>query len=360
MSAASDHPIHVLIVDDSPIFSEGLKLLIETDPLLHVVGVARDGEQAVTMVEKLKPDVITMDLRMPRLGGLEAIDRIMAVRPTPILVLSAAEELLDETFGQKLRDHGAGGVRPKPRFEDAAFAFAEMREQLKALAVRGVAARQKQRSPTFPAGRLATPTLDPLDTPRVPIAALVASTGGPSTVAKILAGLTSDLPCAVLVVQHMMPGFSDHLASFFGQRSHLPVEVAKHGVVPVVGRVYVAPDVAHLRVGADGRLELDRDTPPVRGHRPSGTTLLQSLARSHGHRGLGVVLSGMGDDGSEGLMELMQAGGTTVAQDAASAVVDGMPRAARERGAVQVSLPHLQMARFIVSWAEAIQRGQKK
>lgn len=344
-------PYRVLVVDDSLIFAEGLRALIQMDPELNVVGVARDGLEALEMVRALEPDVMTMDLRMPRLGGLEAIERVMAERPTPILVLSAAEELSGETLSRELRKRGAVGHRPKPGIIDAGAAFAALRAELKTLAAGGAAAAGSAAS----TGRTtaAQQALGAASN-HVPVVALVASTGGPSIVAQILSGLDARFAAAVLVVQHITKGFDASLVSFLGHRTPLPVRLAKHGDPLEPGVVLVAPDGAHLATSADGRVQLDRERLPLRGHRPSGSVLLQSLAKSHGRRALGVVLTGMGDDGSDGLLDLLHAGGTTVAQDAGTAVVDGMPRAAREAGAAQVALPYLEMARFVTLWARGL------
>lgn len=342
-------PHRVLIVDDSEIFAQGLRALIETDPDLQVVGVARNGLEAVDLVGRLRPDVVTMDLRMPGLGGLEAIDRVMQQWPTPIVVLSGADELKNGELQAEIRRRGAVGGRPKPSWTGADGWFSELLAELKAVARRPVPAVRPRRE------ALNGPR--PETWPEVPVAALVASTGGPGILAGILAGLPAGFGAAVLVVQHIMPGFDTQFARFLEQRTRLPVRLARQGEPLETGVVLVAPDGAHLTVAEGARVHLDAGRPPFRGHRPSGTVLLESLALSHGPRAAGIILSGMGDDGSEGLLELRRAGGETVAQDGTTAIVDGMPRVARELGAAKQALPAQHIASFLIGWSRRCAEG---
>lgn len=341
-------PIRVLVVDDSPLFAEAITGILQADPGFQVVGVASHGRQAVEMTRRLRPSVITMDVHMPVMGGLEAIDAIMADTPTPILVVTSDPRA---STGQELHfealRRGALDVHPKPQAWPGSLADQQaLRDQLRLMSrvavVRHLAGhrhlwradrvdRWRERTRPKDAPR---PQLWPgqNETPRGRVVAIVASTGGPAALAKILEALPADFPAPVLVTQHIALGFSESFASWLDGVSQLEVTLAQHGEPLHDGAVLVAPDGAHLKVTAQGRVELD-DGPPLDGHRPSGTALFSSVAQAFGARGVGLILSGMGADGARGLEELRRAGGVTLAQDEASCVVYGMPKVAIETGA---------------------------
>lgn len=324
--------VGVLVVDDSPLSVDVLASRIRRDRRLEVVGVAYDGLRAVELARTLRPAVITMDLAMPKLDGLGAIERIMRERPTRILVVTAADDRSTLAF-EALR-RGASDLLEKPRPGDDADRLCERLWAL-ARAPIGRPARPREAAPIVP--REAT---------RVSAIGLVASTGGPAALATVLGALPADLGATLLVVQHLPLAFAERLARWLDGVSPLEVAIAKDGAALAPGRVLLAGDARHLTIDGARRVRLV-DGPPVAGHRPSGTALLNSLASALGPRAAGVVLTGMGADGADGLLALRRAGGRTAAQDEASSVVYGMPRAAAERHAAELSLSLEGVARFV-------------
>lgn len=317
----------MLIVDDSPLFVSALRHVLEGDPRFLVVGHASDGREAIARVGELAPDVVTMDLHMPTLSGIEAIDEIMATRPVPILVMTADPRAEERGLCFDALSRGALDLMPKPRLDDER-ARGALKDRMHLLSTVPVVPHRKRRvGPVSTAQRGAAG-----EAPAV--LGVVASTGGPSALARIIAALPADLPFGIVVVQHLFRGFASHLVSWLGAAARLPVELAREDAVVAPGTVWLAPDDKHLRVTRSRRLALD-DGPPVDGHCPSGDVLLRSLAEELGPAAMGLVLTGMGRDGAKGLLALRQADGVTFAQDAGSAAVDGMPKAARETGAAE-------------------------
>ena len=356
-------PINVLVVDDSPIFSEAIKHILEADKSFRVVGVASHGQQAVEMTRRLRPQVITMDVHMPVMDGLAAIEAIMADVPTPILVVTSDPRAAsgDELHFEALR-RGALDVFPKPRSwpgteEDRRALREQLRLLSKVTVVRHLAGhrhlwRHADQAERGEAQKEEPQTLQRLRESRPPViglgrlVAIVASTGGPAALAKILEALPADFAAPILVTQHIAEGFSASFASWLDDVSPLHVSLARQGDVLVDGQVLIAPDGLHMMVTKGGRIALDSSS-PVDGHRPSGTPLLASVASAYGRRGIGVILSGMGGDGVKGLEEMRKAGAVTLAQDEASCVVFGMPKVALESGAASHSVPLSEFPRVL-------------
>lgn len=345
--------IRVLVADDSEICRELLAGLVAEARGLVLCGTATNGEEAVLLTARLRPDVIAMDVKMPVLDGIDAVARIMNEAPTPILMLtgSPSYELADLSF-RALRQ-GALDLQAKPV---GPAAYAALADRLRLLATVPVVYRPKLRparcsvpspaAPPLPRLEEARPEASPAPPAGVRVVALVASTGGPAVLGELVRYVPSGLAADVLIVQHMSPGFDSHLAAWLDRACPLPVRLAETGEALGQGRVWIAPTGAHLRVDARRRLILDGETPPYRGHRPAGNVLLQSLATHVGRGAVGAVLTGMGDDGAAGLLALRQAGGTTVAQDAAAAV-DGMPKAARDLRAAEHVLSKAALGAFL-------------
>ncbi len=318
----SARPVPVLVVDDSPLCVDVLTSRIARDPRLEVAGMAYDGLRAVELAKALRPAVITMDLQMPRLDGLGAIERIMRERPTRILVVTAQDDRGLMAF-EALR-RGASDLIEKPRPGDPP---APLCDRIWALARAPLGA---------PAARPATTRAPELGKAAASKAiGIVASTGGPAALATLLGALPRDLAAAVLVVQHLPSGFVERLARWLDGISPLRVSIAEDGAPLRPCTVLLAGDDRHLTVER-GRVRLVAG-PAVDGHRPSGTRLLLSLASELGSAAAGVVLTGMGRDGADGLLALRRAGGRTLVQDQATSVVYGMPHAAL--AAAEASLP---------------------
>jgi two-component system chemotaxis response regulator CheB len=328
--------IRCLVADDSRVFRAILRAILTRGSEVEIVGEAADGHEVVEKVLALRPDVVTMDVRMPGQDGLDAIAEIMRRAPTPIVVVSAAAGPDRQDLSFRALQLGAVEVLGKPRTEGQG-RFERDAEAIRR-AVEAVAKLRLRPRPFLAAVPAAAGP--PVAAARARGVAralgIVASTGGPAALARILSALPRDYPLAVLVVQHIAAGFEGGFVRWLGGESALPVELAVAGTPLRPGRVVVAAPNAHLGV-ASGRVALS-DDPPVRGFRPSGTRLLESLALAFGAAAAGLVLSGMGEDGADGLLRIREAGGATLAQGPGTSVVFGMPRVAFERGAAAAVL----------------------
>ncbi len=425
--------IRILIVDDSPSIALLLRTLFDAQPDMEVVGHAANGREAIRLCETLRPSVITMDIRMPELDGIEATRQIMQQTPTPIVVVSAVvEDPLNSAFGRvsglgddraqvgfRALEVGALAVLQKPpgpanpKFRavvrdliDTVRAMAAIKvfkrriltnkdREMLADAGQGVAAHAGTLVDGSAAGggfgALGPPLVAPApvrhpeapgtgssrrdfsDTLPVPgfmepgkpdfadtdfatalpmmgfapiphhldLVAIAASTGGPQALAEVLSGLPVDFPVTIVVVQHIAEGFIGGLAEWLGSKLKLACSVASDGEALLPGRVYLAPDGHHLlvsRAGTSLRAHLFFGAPVSR-HLPSATPFFQSIARSCGQHALGLVMTGMGTDGAEGLLALRRAGGVTLAQSPATCVAPSMPQMAIELGAVDEVVP---------------------
>lgn len=342
--------IRVVVTEDSAVTRALLTAILEEAPGFELVAAVPDGVAAVNAVARLRPSVVTMDLHMPRLDGVEATRRIMREAPTPIVVVTASSEV----DGRMTYDALAAGAlsvvaRPvgpsDPRFAARRDALlAELRLMTGVRVVR----RIERAAPRAP-----TPSLVPRRLVRpVRVVAIAASTGGPAVLHRLLHDLPRDFALPILVVQHMSEGFIGGLARWLSDVAPGPVQIARDGDVLVPGVILLAPDGSHLRVTADGTVRLDAG-PPIGGHRPAATALFNSVAEAYGDRALGVVLTGMGRDGVDGLARLRATGAMTLAQDAASSAVFGMPGAAVEAGAVERILALDDLGRTIAALTAA-------
>jgi len=328
--------VRVVVVEDSPVQRAHLVDVLEAERDIAVIGQAGDPVEAVALVQRLRPDVVTMDLGLPGDGGLGAIEQIMAGLPTPILVLSARVTCAGSAAAVESLLAGAVEALPKPERWDAE-AERQLRCRVRLLSGVTVVAH--------PRGRRRPPAPDPY---RAPPVAIAASTGGPAALAEILPSL-GGLAVPVLVVQHLHPQLVDGFVGWMQRVSALPVVVAADGDRPQPGVVYIAPAGAHLKLvpapGLSGmpagppraiptggrRLVLDPDPPGL--HRPSADELFCSVAATAGGQAVGVLLTGMGEDGAAGLLALRRQGAVTIAQDEPTSVVFGMPQAAQRLGA---------------------------
>jgi two-component system chemotaxis response regulator CheB len=321
--------IRVLIADDSLTMCNVLSSLLAKDPGIELVGCARDGEQAVAMAEALLPDVITMDVQMPLMGGLEAIERIMARAPSRILAVCSVQ---DRDVDLSFRAIAAGALEliAKPQAGpgyDLAEWGARLVETICLMAEVPVVRRRNQ----FAAERRAV-----VRSRLVELIAIAASTGGPNALVAVLGALPASMPVPILIAQHMTPGFVGGFVRWLSQVTPMTIVISRSGDTCRPGHVYLAPDSHDQTVGREGVLTV---VPSSGLHSPSADRLLTSVARAYGSRAAGVVLTGMGDDGARGLLAIHEASGVTLAQDEESSVVYGMPRAAFEMGATSVQLP---------------------
>jgi two-component system chemotaxis response regulator CheB len=331
--------IRVLVVDDSPTARALLVEILRSDPDVHVVGEAKDGEEGVELTGKLRPDLVTMDVRMPRLDGFAATKEIMIASPTPIVIVTASYDAREvEIAMQSLRAGALAVLRKPPGPESPAFeeAARKLLGTVKAMAQVKVVRHWRQPGgvpkSAPPASRPSRPARD------APLVVVATSTGGPAALHRLLARMPADFLAPILVVQHNAPGFMNGLVAWLDGGCGLTVKVAEQGEPLLPRTAYLAPDDRHLGVAAGGTVLLS-SAPPVGGFRPSGTYLFESAARARGSSVVALILTGMGDDGVEGLRAVRQAGGQVIAQDEASSVVWGMPGAAVAAGLADSVLP---------------------
>jgi two-component system chemotaxis response regulator CheB len=312
--------IRVVIADDMQASRALLEGIFAMDREFEVVGRASNGEEAVALTASLRPDLVTMDIEMPVMNGFEATLRIMTERPTPIVVVSG-QDVNAVNFALNAMKAGALAVVPKPPAPGAPDFEAQARHLLSmARAMSGVGMLPRVQ-PARPAAAAHAAAPRAART-RARVIAIAASTGGPPALSRILSELPAGFRAPILVVQHIAEGFADGLAKWLGASSPLAVQVARDGEPLEPGHVYLAPDRCHLGVAGE-RIALD-DGPPVDGFKPSGSHLFESVARSYGPAALGLILTGMGRDGVQGLAALRAAGGTVVAQDKETSVIFGM------------------------------------
>jgi two-component system chemotaxis response regulator CheB len=333
----------VVVAEDSLTIRELLVALLESDPDISVVGQAKNGAEAVELAERLRPDLIAMDIHMPVLDGLEATKEIMVRAPTPIVLVTSSASREDAALSFDALRAGALTVVAKPA-DPAAPDFDGRSEQLlrtlKAMADVKVVRRwgpRRREPPERPA--LAR---------RLRAVAIGASTGGPAALLRILEALPADCPVPILVVQHIAAGFIEALAEWLNGSCGLRVKVAEHQESLAARTVYLAPDDRHLGVTAERRVALS-DEAPIEGHRPSATHLFAAAARVFGPAAAAVILTGMGQDGVDGLRQIKGAGGYVIAQDESTSAVYGMPRAAAAAGLADAVLALEDIAPRLVS-----------
>jgi two-component system, chemotaxis family, protein-glutamate methylesterase/glutaminase len=333
-------PTRVVVCEDSRTYAEALRRTLEHGGELEVVGGFGTAEETIAAMPRLRPNLVTMDVELPGMSGLEAVEQLMNAHPLPIVVLSSHVGAATEVAAAAL----AAGALDAVSKEDldlrdpAGVAAAAFRKRLSTLSrarvIRHPRARLSARRPHSASART------------VAAIGICASTGGPRALATLLGSLPASYRIPILVVQHIGAGFTEGLAKWLGSAIPLPVTLATDGATLAPG-VWIAPEGAHLVVRAGGRLELDRKTPAGR-HRPSGDLLLVSLADTFGAEAAAVVLTGMGKDGAEGARAVGAAGGLVIAQDEATSAVYGMPKAAADAGA-EVVLPLEQIARQLAA-----------
>jgi two-component system chemotaxis response regulator CheB len=321
----------VLICDDSPTYAAGLRRLLEFDGDITVAAIVGTAEEAVTALPTIQPDLVTMDIDLPGMDGIGAVEKIMSLAPVPILVLSG---LVGHGSDKSAAALAAGALEAVAK-EDL-----DLREPGRAI---GAAFRRRVRTLSYarvirhPRGQLRGRPAGSGQVRHAAVIGICSSTGGPQVLARLLELLPADYPIPVLVVQHMAAGFTAGLVRWLGQMVALPVDIATH-LAPIRPGVHFAPEDAHLKLTATGHLCLDRETVAASGHRPSGDVLLQSIAASAGRLGAAVVLTGMGADGAAGAAAVQGMGGLAIAQDEASSAIYGMPKVAADLG-VGLALP---------------------
>jgi two-component system, chemotaxis family, protein-glutamate methylesterase/glutaminase len=334
----TSNPIKVLIVEDSAVSRELLTYIINADPMLKVIGFAENGIKALEFIQKERPDVITMDIVMPKMDGYEATRQIMQNNPIPIIIISATVKKEDVNASFKAMEAGALAVFEKPtgpqdpNFHTLAKA---LRESIKIMSgVKLIARRLKS---------LLKPTAPPIEEVPQPIStieavAIGASLGGPQALSVVLSEIPAFFPVPIFIVQHISSGFTEGFAEWLSHYTPLTVKIAKDREHPQAGTVYIAPDHFHMEVSKNCLIQLV-DAPLDGGLKPSVNRLFRSMAHHYGSKAVGVLLTGMGKDGAEGLKLMKEKGSLTIAQDEESCLMFGMPKEAIQLGATNQILP---------------------
>lgn len=336
--------IRVLVVEDSAVAREYLVYLLSQDPALKVVGTAKNGLEGVEEAERLKPNVILMDVHMPRMNGFEATQEIMKRCPTPIVMVSASISKDEVTLSFEALKAGAVMLVDKPAGPDHPEYLETSRrlvETVKLMAEVKIVRRWPRRERP-----VAPPPASAEAKQKIRLVAIGASTGGPQILADLLGELPANLAAPILIVQHIALGFTAGLAAWLDHGTQLRVKLAEAGEAVQPATVYVAPNRFQMGITKDGRIHL-RGEPMGNGFCPSASYLFESVAEGYGRSAIGILLTGMGHDGAAGLKQLREAGGITVAQDQESSVIFGMPQEAIRLGAAEYVLSPEQIARLI-------------
>lgn len=325
-------PIRVLVVDDSAMARELLIAILSTDPDVCVVGEAADGQEALRKTQALQPDLITMDIEMPIMDGLEAIEQIMASHAVPILVVTNKD---DADIAYRAISKGALELVEKPTIdlEDAKVFVAKVKLLSRVKVITHIRQRgrvaSRQTSPTPPAGHSRGG-----DT----VIAIAVSTGGPRALATLLPALPADFPWPIVIAQHMSDGFVRGMASWLNGLAHVSVKESTEHELLRGGTVYLAPSTHHMEIHGGGRVVF-RERREQDIYHPSCDRLLTSVAHAYQERSVGIILTGMGHDGVLGMDHIKKAGGLTIAQDEGSCLLFGMPKVAIQHGCIDKILP---------------------
>ncbi len=340
----------MLVVDDSALMRKLIPIILERDPDIEVVGTAMDGAFALRKISELHPDVVTLDLEMPRMDGIETLRTIMRNAPLPVIVFSThskegayatfkALALGAIDFVAKPKDAAAGHLDPIAYQLIEKIKVAKRaggRRTIPTADVESLAPAKKRTHAALPPNR---------------VIAIGISTGGPNALQYLLSQIPGDFPATFVVVQHMPEGFTDMFARRLDECCALDVHEAKSGDLLVAGRVLICPGNRHIMVRRmpRGEMVVLSDTPPINGHRPSVDVLFHSVAQEFALTAVGILMTGMGEDGAEGLGAIKAAGGHTIAQSEESCVVPGMPRAAILKGHANKILPLDQLAGYLLA-----------
>jgi two-component system chemotaxis response regulator CheB len=333
-------PIRVLVIDDSALMRKMITQMLQRDTSIEVVGTAMDGAFGLKKIEELRPDVVTLDLEMPQMDGLEMLRHITRRAPVPVIIVSShSTEGARETF--RALQSGAFDFVAKPQENVATTIDTIANELIAKIKAAGIARKPRPEVAPIDAERLRAvrkPVRPPASARTNPskIVAIGISTGGPNALLYLLSQLPADFPGSILIVQHMPEGFTQMFAHRLADSCAIEVKEAQSGDLLLAGRALICPGNRHMRVRKMplGDVVVLADDPRVNGHRPSADVLFRSVAAEYGAKTVALIMTGMGEDGAEGIKYVKDAGGLAVAQDEASSVVFGMPKVAIERGHV--------------------------
>jgi two-component system, chemotaxis family, protein-glutamate methylesterase/glutaminase len=355
-------PVKVLLVEDSPIALEILQRILSASADVKVVGTAHNGKQALDMIPNTQPDVICVDLFMEKMDGLELTRQVMAKYPRPILVVSNAVQSTDQDNIFRLLQAGAVDVFPKPKtgspsdYEKVRTTLIDKIRVLSGVRVftkplRDTGVLKIAASPAIATVRNTPPiNLRDMSQHKFKVLTIGASTGGPNAFGKILSHFPKNFPMPIICAQHISEGFLEGFVNWLNVHCSLKVKIAQAGEIPEKGAIYFAPETLHLEIDSRGKFAYSKDI-QANAYRPSITTLFKSIARFYGDTCMAVLLTGMGNDGAEGMKAICDAGGLTIAQDESSSVIFGMPKEAIALGAARYVLPLSDIPSFLLNQA---------
>lgn len=327
--------IKAVIVDDVATVREILKMALESDPEIKVVGMARGGKQAIDIIPGLKPDIVLMDLKMPDMDGFQTVRHIMGFYPVPIVIISSASAKKDDMMFQAL-ECGALDFIPKPSLGDfdtnPNFAK-DLVQKIKIYAAANVSRSIKIK---FETAKILN--VSGLGRGKKKVVAIASSTGGPGALKEIIPLFPADLPVGIVIVQHIVEGFIAGLVDWLQKISKVKIRVANEGDVISPGVVLFSPDTSHIIINENGKIKFEK-SPPVGGVRPAADILFPSVAKYYGSSAIGVIMTGMGDDGARGIERIKKEGGSTIAQNEETCAVFGMPKVAISRGVIDKIVP---------------------
>lgn len=332
--------IRALVVEDSVCARELLIRTLESDPGIRVIGAVGDGWEALSFLERQRPDIITMDIHLPHLDGMETTRRIMASNPIPIVIVSGSWRKDEVDTTSQAMEAGALAVADKPRGGASAEAI-RLAEQL-VLTVKAMSevrvVRHRVRSGAKADKRETPHQIQSSDRATAEVVAIGVSTGGPPVLQTIFRSLPADFGAPILIVQHIAAGFLPGMAQWLNDTTTFPTHIGRHEELALAGRAYLAPDDCHMGLDALGRIEL-KEAPREDGLRPAVNYLFRSVLAARGPAAIGVLLTGMGRDGAQELKRMRASGAVTIAQDAETSVVHGMPGEAIRLQAATYILP---------------------
>ena len=341
--------IKVLVVDDSPVVRELLAYILNSDPGVHVIGTAQNGEEALKAIQRERPDVITMDIIMPKMDGFETSRTIMETDPIPIVIVTSSFNTREVGISFRATEMGALTLVQKPRGIGHPSREKDAKELIRVVKLMSEVKLVKRWPYKRKTELVSGKTIDTGRRPgEIKIVAIGASTGGPPVVQKILSNLQKNFSLPILIVQHMAEGFMTGFVEWLNHASAIPVHVAVHNTMAQGGIVYVAPDGAHMAVAANGRIMLVNDA-PENGLRPAVSYLFRSVINAYGSHAMAILLTGMGKDGAEELKLMRERGALTVAQDSESSIIFGMPGEAVKIDAARYILAPEEIASLLTS-----------
>jgi two-component system, chemotaxis family, protein-glutamate methylesterase/glutaminase len=341
--------IRVLVVDDSPLIYKILATMLEDIPDIEVVGQAMNGQDALRLTRRLKPGVILMDIQMPKMDGLTATRKIMSLQPTPIIVLSNILQSEDTNLAFNVIQAGALTVIEKPRglaLKDFEAVRSQLISTIRSMSKVPVVRRYDPQLHKEGVGPM-TAMLNAYFSRPIKVIAIASSTGGPPVLSELFSQLPQDFSIPIIVVQHILPPFAQAMADWLNSKSALQIQVACDNMPLVRGSVYISPGDAHLTVSSLGTIKLERSG-SYQGHLPSATRMFESVAQAYNSNSVGIILTGMGHDGSLGLELLSKAGAHVIAQNEETSLVFSMPYEAIKRGIVDEIIPPDEIARRLL------------